>query len=131
MATGYGNGVPEYVCFSPNQRPSTETCRLGGISRGLPPDLAHARIERMLAGFDVPAGDVPMRLVGRADHEYAVLVVDEERARGGAYGGEGWMGHAVTIARVAQNPVRDDFPTRIRSTPVRRRAAQALTEVTR
>src|SRR5690606_9151943 len=54
---------------------------------GLRGALAHARARGCLARFDDPAGELPARFVGGVDEQYAVLLVEEQHARGDRLGG--------------------------------------------
>jgi hypothetical protein len=48
--------------------------------------LAPTRLPRRFAiGLQLPAGDGPMPLVGRVEHEQTTLLIEEQRTRRGGY----------------------------------------------
>ncbi len=50
--------------------------------------LAHARLQRRLAGFERAAGQLPARLVDRLDDQDAAANVPEQARRGHLQGGQ-------------------------------------------
>lgn len=78
----------QLVALSRGGRPvDQEECADREVAAQLLADLAARRRQRALAWLDLPAGDVPVLLVGRVDDEHAVLVIAVENAGGNPRGG--------------------------------------------